>query len=184
MAKYAFAYLAVMLMAGVIGLAYLSSNNQMVFVDRGFEGGDVVGPPPDAAPEPAVPDLGLFVADANGSTSLGPVSYCYSTGNMSECADGIVEPATAPLFVSTAAQPIELVFPLDWEVSIEITPEDGSCQPHVSALGMTTAATLDELGPVGTYQLMVFSSGPQGDASWFFRVDNQSELPLPDGVSC
>jgi hypothetical protein len=180
LAKYAVGYLTVMLIAALVGIFYASSTGQLRVFDRGVEerGFDVVGPPVEAP----VPDLGLWVTDAAGTTRIDPVSYCFTTGDTGICADGVLQPG--PSFTSTDDHPIELVFPLDWDVTVDFTTEDGSCPTYTTSLGVTTTATIDELGPVGVYQLMVFSSGPQGDASWSFRVDNQADLPLPAGVSC
>jgi hypothetical protein len=184
MAKYAFGYIFVLLV-GALALVVMGSG-QMV-VREGF-----AEVPPVEAPEPLPapslpsgelePELDLVVVHANGLAELGPFSYCFVGDSVANCGEGFIE--DPPEFISTLDDPLRLSFPMEWSVEIQIEPDDLECGTYVMSAGVTTALTLEELGPVGGYLVQVHSNGPQGSASWALRVDNQSDLPFPAGVSC
>jgi hypothetical protein len=70
-------------------------------------------------------------------------------------------------------------------VSIEVTPDAAlACDPWVWPLGNVSSAFVDTLGPPGEYVLSVSAANANGDAYWVLRIDNQADLPTPEGVSC
>ncbi|MCI0545170.1 MAG: hypothetical protein L0Z49_12110 [Actinobacteria bacterium] len=94
MAKYALAYVALLLAALLAGFYLWAgggiwwSDDPRMVVDRGFEtGGAVVFPEEPRITAVVEPDLDLDVVDANGGETVHPSSYCFQTGNFQECAD-------------------------------------------------------------------------------------------------
>jgi hypothetical protein len=189
MAKYAAGYVIVMLVAAIALLFGLGFQGVAIGPRDFIEGG---GAPPVLAPpqlpedpdgEPTLPLIEMVVVDATGKTVLSPLSYCFEGDGVSVCADGILIAGEEPSFVSTAEQPVQLVFNMDLSVTVEMGPTDRACGFTTTEYGVVPDLVLDTLGPAGTYQVQVMTSGPEGDASWVIMIENQSDLS-PIGEGC
>jgi hypothetical protein len=188
-AKYAVGYVIALLIAGVVLL--LSWAGPLIF----FGGPEVVRGPmiPLPAPAPApipvdeefqVPSLDLTVVSAEGRVVVAPQSYCFAGDQFEECAESQSFPDSETLVVSDQAQPIELSIPILWRASVEVEPLDQDCGTTVRDLGETTDVSLTDIGPIGHYRVTVDATGPNGNATWVLRVDNQSDRTSANGFDC
>ena len=183
MAKYAAGYVIVMLVAAIALLFGLGFQGVAVGPRDLIEGGGVPPapkPPPgleDDGGEANLPQIEMVVVDVNGKTVLSPLSYCFEGDGVAVCADGILIAGEEPSFISTAEQPVQLVFNMDWSVTVEMAPADPACAFSTTEYGVVSDLVLDMLGPAGTYQVQVRTSAPEGDAHWVIMIENQSDLP-------
>ncbi|MEX0864244.1 MAG: hypothetical protein WD269_05135 [Acidimicrobiia bacterium] len=182
MAKYAAGYVIVMLVAAIALLFGLGFQGVAVGPREVIDGGGVPpvpAPPPlpkDDGGEANLPLIEMVVVDVNGKTALSPISYCFEGDGVAVCADGILIAGEEPSFISTAEQPVQLAFSMDWSVTVEMAPTDGACGFSTTEYGVVPDVVLDTLGPAGTYQVQVMTSGPGGDAHWVIMIENQSDL--------
>ncbi len=180
MAKYAVGYVLALLMLAVVGLAVWTGGGTVRLPWQSFGGGVDIGRPmpipavPVPAPMPEVisgpPDL--IVTDAEGTTRLSPMSFCWSSAQSSMCSESDWLQGSEPVFVATDEQRVTLDFQMFWDVDLVATPVDSLCPPFEQSLTETWDLQV-ELGGAGEYLVTVNTATSQGDARWVLRIDNQ-----------
>lgn len=122
----------------------------------------------------------LIVAAGDEQLALVPFSYCWSVGVRGVCADGTPpDPLLSLTLGSGTALMVE--FSLPWEIQATLVPNGDYCDGPLVVDLDPTGASVETLGPAGTYRVDVFGRGEQGDAAWSFDLVTTEDRSWPAG---
>ncbi len=127
----------------------------------------------------------LLVRHQGETIRMSPISYCWTTGPVGVCTDGVLEfPSETDALLNTESAPLHFDFQHPWALSALVEWIDEACSYELTRTFPNRGAQLDVLGPPGDYLVTVSGNSPRGDASWALRIRNEVDLPLPRGVTC
>lgn len=134
------------------------------------------GRPFDASEPPPV-----LLTAGEESHELMAWSYCWSGVLSSVCADGA--PPDDPVDVGSP-EAVVVDFPNDgWSFNADFVETGTECGRHRSATvrpdaaGGGSRATIDPVGPAGTYDVQLSGRGPKGDMAASFRWTTPTDAP-------